>query len=148
MKPNHVLFALAFVAVSVWSTAAAVAQDAEDISFDDVKLELEKNEDYGRDVLTDRVLELEGKRVVIRGYMLPSFQRSGIEKFVLVRDNQECCFGPGAKLYDSMIVMMAEGESVEYSTRPIALEGTFRVKAMKLGGTLAAIYQLKDARLR
>ncbi len=44
------------------------------------------------------------KNVRVRGFILPSFQQSGITQFVLVRDNQECCFGPGAALHDCVVV--------------------------------------------
>ena len=47
-----------------------------------------------------RVTALEKQAVRIRGYILPSFQQAGLTQFVLVRDNQECCFGPGAALHD------------------------------------------------
>ena len=62
----------------------------------------------------------------IRGYILPSFQQSGLTQFVLVRDNMECCFGPGAALFDCIVVQMAEGKTAEYTIRPVAVEGEFR----------------------
>ncbi|HEX4149340.1 MAG TPA: hypothetical protein VHY20_10145, partial [Pirellulales bacterium] len=36
---------------------------------------------------------LEGQRVFLKGYAFPGRERQGIKKFVLVRDNQQCCFG-------------------------------------------------------
>jgi hypothetical protein len=44
-------------------------------------------------MLTKEIEAMDGQLIRIRGYMLPSFQQSGIKKFVLVRDNMECCFG-------------------------------------------------------
>jgi hypothetical protein len=67
-----------------------------EITFDDIKLDMQKGDPFTRDLLPRRVTDLERRRVRIRGYILPSFQQTGIEQFVLVRDNQECCFGPGA----------------------------------------------------
>ncbi len=85
---------------------AAGTATIREITFDDIKLELQKGEPFTRDRLTPRVVDLERQRVRIRGYILPSFQQSGLTQFVLVRDNQECCFGPGAALHDCVVVRM------------------------------------------
>ncbi|MFM9195657.1 MAG: hypothetical protein ACKOWG_07950 [Planctomycetia bacterium] len=78
----------------------AVAAAVRDISFDDVKLDMQKGDPFSRDLVPPRVTALENGRVRIRGYILPSFQQTGLTQFVLVRDNLECCFGPGAALHD------------------------------------------------
>ena len=49
-------------------------------------------------------------------------------QFVLVRDNQECCFGPGAALFDCILVEMQEGDTAEYTIRPVAVTGTFNIQ--------------------
>jgi hypothetical protein len=114
-----------------------------DISFDDVKLEMQKGEPFTRDRLTPRVTALEGSRVRIRGYILPSFQQTGLTQFVLVRDNMECCFGPGAALHDCVVVRMVPGKTAEFSIRPVAVTGTFRVEELRgPDGRHLAIYAL------
>lgn len=114
-----------------------------DISFDDVKLEMQKGEPFTRERLTQRVTALEGTRVRIRGYILPSFQQSGLTQFVLVRDNMECCFGPGAALHDCVVVRMVPGKTAEFSIRPVAVTGTFRVEELRgPDGRHLAIYAL------
>ena len=70
------------------------------ISFDDIKFEMKKKAPFKRSLLTKEIVALEDQLIKIRGYILPSFQQKGITRFVLVRDNMECCFGPGAALYD------------------------------------------------
>ena len=50
-----------------------------------------------------------------------------IREFVLVRDNQECCFGPGAALYDCIMVTMAPGKSINFSTRVVAVKGVLEI---------------------
>ena len=102
-----------------------------EITFDDVKLPLEKGDPFTPDILPPAVKGLDGQRVRIRGYILPSFQQRGITNFVLVRDNMECCFGPGALLHDCVVVAMIPGKSTEFSIRPVAVTGTFRIKEMK-----------------
>jgi len=93
-------------------------------------------------MLTKSIEAMHGQKIRIRGYILPGPQRAGIRTFVLVRDNQECCFGPGAALYDCILVDMNQGKTAEYSIRPIAVEGIFHIKDMVLGGKHLAIYHM------
>jgi hypothetical protein len=99
-----------------------------DQTFDDIKFDIEPDAPFDRSMLTDKVRDLDGKPIRIRGYILPTAQQRGIKQFVLVRDNQECCFGPGAALYDCILVRMQEGKSAEFSVRPVAVEGKFQVE--------------------
>jgi len=121
----------------------SAASTIREITFDDIKLEMQKGEPFTRDRLTPRVAELERQRVRVRGYILPSFQQSGLTQFVLVRDNQECCFGPGAALHDCVVVRMQPGRTAEFSIRPVAVEGRFRVEELRgPDGKHLAIYAL------
>jgi hypothetical protein len=129
------------------SPPAAVATGRQvsprDISFDDVKLDIQKGDPFSRDLLPKRVTALEHGRVRIRGYILPSFQQTGLTQFVLVRDNMECCFGPGAALHDCMVVRMVAGKTANFSIRPVAVTGTFRVEELwGPDGKHLAIYAL------
>jgi hypothetical protein len=114
-----------------------------DLSFDDVKFEMEKGDPFSQNLLPEAVSLLDGTRIRIRGYILPSFQQEGITQFVLVRDNMECCFGPGAALYDCIVVRMLPGRSTNFSVRPVAVSGTFRIEEL-IGpdGRHLAIYSL------
>jgi hypothetical protein len=115
-----------------------------EITFDDIKLDLAKGAPFRREVLTEQVTGLDGRRVRIRGYILPSFQQSGLTQFVLVRDNQECCFGPGAALHDCIVVRMQPGRTADFSIRPVAVAGTFRVAELRgPDGNHLAIYALE-----
>ena len=125
--------------------AAAVARtaDVRDISFDDLKLDMQKGDPFTRDLLPKRVTALEQERIRIRGYILPSFQQTGLTQFVLVRDNMECCFGPGAALHDCVVVRMVPGSSTSFSIRPVAVTGTFKVEELRgPDGRHLAIYAL------
>ena len=122
---------------------AVMGADVKDLTFDDVKLELKKGEPFDPSLLTAAIKKLDGKNIRIRGYILPSFQQSGIKQFVLVRDNMECCFGPKAALFDCIVVDMVEGASAEFSVRPVSVEGVFSIREF-LGpeGNHLAIYHL------
>lgn len=128
------------------ASPAAVAEvqvGPKDVTFDDIKLELKKGEPYDTSYLTPKVKGLDGKAIRIRGFILPSFQQSGIKQFVLVRDNQECCFGPGALLHDCVLVEMIAPASATFTTRPVSVEGKFTVRELKgPDGKHLAIYHL------
>jgi hypothetical protein len=98
-------------------------------TFDDLKFDIEKDQEFRESMLTDSVRALHDKKLRIKGYMLPAsvFQLKGIKQFVLVRDNQECCFGPGAALYDCIMIEMAEGKSTVFSDRPVSVSGTMKI---------------------
>jgi hypothetical protein len=130
--------------------AADAAPDAKprDITFDTVKFEMKdpKSRKFQRSMLTEGIEKLDGHNVRVRGFMLNSFKTKGITQFVLVRDNKECCFGPGAALYDCIVVLMAEGKSAEFSVRPVTVEGTFTIREL-VGpdGKHLSVYQLRGA---
>jgi hypothetical protein len=120
-----------------------------EISFDDIKFDMEKGAPFTRDLLPERVTALERERVRIRGYILPSFQQTGLAQFVLVRDNMECCFGPGAALYDCVVVRMQPGKTTNFSIRPVAVAGTFRLEELRgPDGKHLAIYALEGEEVR
>lgn len=131
----------------------ASAQDSEggtkDISFDDLKFDIEVGGEFKRSMLTEEIEGLMGKPIRIRGYIRPGFQQDGIKNFILVRDNQECCFGPGAALYDCVTVQMTGGKTTSFTVRPVAVEGVLSVKELKgPDGNVWAIYRLKATSVR
>jgi hypothetical protein len=114
------------------------------ITFDDVIFPLEPNQSFDPSLLTDSVRALFGRKIKIRGYIHPScpFQ-TGVTSFILVRDDQSCCFGPGAALYDCIIVDMVPGRTTNFTPKPVAVEGTFTLREFKdLNGKYLAIYHL------
>ncbi|MEM6471321.1 MAG: DUF3299 domain-containing protein [Planctomycetota bacterium] len=97
-----------------------------EINFDDLAFDLEKDTAFDPKLWTERLRRIDGKKVRLRGYIHPSvYQMEGIKQFVLVRDNQECCFGPGAALFDCVMVEMKGDASAKFTTRPVTVEGKF-----------------------
>jgi hypothetical protein len=113
-----------------------------DKTFDDLRFDIQPGQPFHREMLPEAITAMAGQRIRIRGYILPTAQKRGIKTFVLVRDNQECCFGPGAALYDCILIEMKPGNTAEYSIRPVAVEGTFDIKEVKSGDMHLAIYHL------
>jgi hypothetical protein len=133
------LFPLLLILLSV----SAFAEPPRNISFNTVKFEMEKGTPFERKMLTPEIEKLVGKKIRIRGWILPGGQATGLTDFVLVRDNMECCFGPMAALYDCMIVKMEEGKTTDFTTRAITIDGIFDIREEKFpDGTWMAIYHL------
>lgn len=136
------------------ASPAEAASDAQppataDITFDDIKFDIQPDAPFKRDMLTKKIEDLSGKPVRIRGYILPSFQQTGLTQFVLVRDNQACCFGPGAALYDCIVVEMKPGKSTDFNLYPVAVEGTFSIREFQdPDGKALAIYHLDGDEVR
>ena len=108
-----------------------------DITFDDLEFKMEPDEDYLPEMLTDEIRKLDGKKVILRGFMEAStiFQRVGIKEFVLVRDNQICCFGPGAKIYHNVWINMEGDASAKFpGLQPLQVEGEFSIRPWKNPG--------------
>ena len=89
---------------------------------------MEKDTVYQPALLTERVKELEGRRVRIRGFIFPSvFQMTGITSFPLIK-NMQCKFGPGGQAHHIVLVELKPDLSTDFTVRPIAVEGILTVK--------------------
>jgi hypothetical protein len=116
-----------------------------DKTFDDIRFDMKPEDRFHRSMLTPAIEAMAGERIRIRGFILPTAQQRGIKQFVLVRDNQQCCFGPGAALFDCILVEMKEGKVIEYTLRPVAVSGTFDIREFKgPDDRYLAIYHLES----
>ncbi len=113
-----------------------------DRTFDDLRFDIAVGAPFRREMLTKSIHALAGKQMRIRGFILPTPQKRGIKQFVLVRDNLECCFGPGAALFDCILVDMNEGATAEYTIRPVAVSGIFDIQEVVVDGRHLAIYHI------
>ncbi|MCY2975395.1 MAG: DUF3299 domain-containing protein [Planctomycetota bacterium] len=107
--------------------AREAARARGEVTFDDLKFDIEKDGEFKEGMITDSINKMEGETIRLRGFILPSFlfQQKGFNRFVLVRDNQECCFGPGAALYDCVMVEMEPGKTADFTTRVVTVKGNF-----------------------
>ncbi len=90
---------------------------------------------------------LSGQRIKIRGYMMPVFEAEGIERFVLARDNQICCFGRDPKVYDLVQIDMRVGKTTNYIpyTRSFDVIGRLKIEMLSADGKPFGLYFLEDA---
>jgi hypothetical protein len=94
----------------------------------------------------DWLNDLEGRRIRVRGFMVPPYREEGLTNFTLARDTEVCCFGPRGKIYHVVSVALRAGETTDHIyLRPFDVEGTFRIVPLAFDGELLQLYQLDDA---
>jgi hypothetical protein len=97
----------------------------------------------------DSAYEFDGKRVLVKGYVLAGNRKDGIRTFILVRDKGDCCFGGNPKITDRILVQLKPGLVFSYTDRLQKLAGLFHVEqgqAVDVAGNV--VYQLEDAEFR
>lgn len=96
--------------------------------------------------LPDWLKEMDGKEIVLKGFMYPSEREVGIRHFLFTRDNGTCCFGPNAKIYDKVWVDLKDGESTHLIFgRPFEVVGTFAIEPEIFDDKLELLYHIQDA---
>lgn len=103
--------------------AAAKDRRAVDISFDDLKFERSRMK-FDRFQLPEAIRRLNGKRIRIKGYIVPSFEQH-VTTFILISDNMHSTFEQ--PLCDRILVRMRKGKEVDFETWPIVVAGKFSI---------------------
>ncbi|MSU65041.1 MAG: DUF3299 domain-containing protein [Opitutus sp.] len=86
---------------------------------------------------------LDGKKVIVRGFMVPVKLEGGLAvEFLLTKDPQACCFGLSPYVNDWIFVRMAKGVSATMEV-PLLFAGTLRVRELWDSGWLTGIYLLE-----
>jgi hypothetical protein len=91
-------------------------------------------------VFPPAILALDGRKVLIRGFMLPSVDFRDIREFHLVRSLWGCCFGAPPRLNEIVRVQLAEG--VDYTYDGLELVGTLEVVYETEDGIAEDLYRL------
>lgn len=121
------------------------------VSFDDLDLlkvlNMDPVDEHAEDLMPDWLTGLKGKTVRLRGFMFPTFDTEGIERFVLARDNQICCFGRDPKVYDLVQIDMKPGKTTHYipATRAFDVVGTFKIHMEVQDGKPFGLYTIDNA---
>ena len=120
------------------------------VNFDDLNLlnvlNMEPVPPDAADRFPDWMRQLDGKTVRIRGFMYPTFDSAGLTSFILARDTESCCFGPGARIYNFVTVVMKDGVTTDYiQNRPFDVLGTFRIAPVNRDGEWMRLYKMTDA---
>lgn len=120
--------------------------EAEKITFDDLNLGMQADVVFRPFMVSDRVKELEGKRISIVGYMHggQATQR-GIKEFILLK-NTQCKFGPGGQADHLATVILKPDASTAFTPSPVKVEGTLKVEPFQgPDGNTWSIYRLEGS---
>jgi hypothetical protein len=90
-----------------------------------------------------RVKELDGKRVLMTGFMLPIDEVQNIKEFLLVQSLWSCCYGTPPDINGIIRVVMPKDKRTDYFFDPLKLIGKFKVEATFIDGYCVDIYQLE-----
>lgn len=82
----------------------------------------------GRIALAPQVQELVDQPIFVKGYMFPVERKFGLESFVLVKDNQLCCFGKQVEPTDMILVVLPEGRTMDYTTGMVSVGGELKIE--------------------
>jgi hypothetical protein len=97
----------------------------------------------------DSALEMNGREVLLKGYMYPGSRQRGIAEFLLCRDQGDCCFGGTPKITDRVLVRLADPKGIDFTQRLVKIAGRFRIEpagTADLGG--GVLYHLDQAVIR
>jgi hypothetical protein len=101
--------------------ALAVPEGYEQINFRDLQPDPKRREMP----IPPSALELDGRKIFVKGYIYPGMRRTGLVKFVLVPDMKTCCFGGQPKSSDMIEVTLSGGQSTKAGMTKKKLAGTF-----------------------
>jgi hypothetical protein len=93
--------------------------------------------------VSDLARQLDGRRVLLKGYALAGRHTQHIKQFVLMRDNMSCCFGGSPKPTDMVAVSLAGDRQWNYTKDMLRVAGTFHVvQATSADGRRQPLYRL------
>lgn len=111
-----------------------------------VELAPDEAERRGDVLIPADVAQLNGKKVFIKGYIRPDSTRyrTNIDQFLLVRDNNQCCFGDisTVKFYDQIAVQMTGDKRVNYHGGVFRMGGTLIIDPENAGAMEGPTYVL------
>jgi hypothetical protein len=121
--------------------ATEVPPGYERISYDDLDVDPGRPDRWP----PERAAQLDGKKIFIKGfvYQPPGNQKTGLKRFILVRDKGQCCFGGNPKITDMLEVKLQGDLEAEFNMQPRKLAGTFHIgQGQSLHGLAGALYHL------
>lgn len=95
-----------------------------------------------------KILELDGKKVAVKGFLLPLKQAEGFTtEFLLLKDQSMCCFGMSPKVNEWIQVQMPGKGVPARKDELVVLCGTLHVGEFKHSQQLAGVYRLEGDKL-
>ena len=97
----------------------------------------------------DVIRQLDGKKVLLTGFMLPMKLEGGLtNEFLLVANSMLCCYGVVPPMNQWAVVTMKKGGVKPLQDVPVQVFGTLRVQPQIENGVLSTLYTLEAERMR
>lgn len=108
--------------------------------------ELQPNPYNKQEVIPQRAIDLNGKKMFVKGYIHPAVQGRGkVKHFVLVPDMGTCCFGGQPKMTDMIEVHLKAEQGVKWSPSLRKVAGVFHIAQPRKIDELANVCYHLDA---
>jgi hypothetical protein len=99
--------------------------------------------------IPDAVKGLDGKRVSLKGFMLPLKVEGGlVTEMLILRDQSACCFGATPKINEWVSVKMTGAGVKPIMDQAVTLYGKLKVGAVIESGYVVGIYQLDGEKMQ
>ena len=90
------------------------------------------------------ILALDGRRVVVAGFMQPIILSKGkVNEFLLLRDRDTCCFGGTPEINHWIGIKLTDGTTEAKLGRPVYVRGVLRVREIRTDGILVGLYTMQ-----
>ena len=98
--------------------------------------------------IPESVKAFSGKRVSLKGFMLPLKVEQGlVTELLIMRDQSMCCFGTVPKINEWVSVKMTGKGVKPVMDQAVTLVGTLKIGAIRENGYLVGIYQMDGERM-
>ncbi len=98
--------------------------------------------------IPETVKAFSGKRVSLKGFMLPLKVEQGlVTELLIMRDQSMCCFGTVPKINEWVSVKMTGKGVKPVMDQAVTLVGTLKIGAIRENGYLVGIYQMDGERM-
>ncbi|MDJ0522239.1 MAG: DUF3299 domain-containing protein [Planctomycetota bacterium] len=103
----------------------------------------------GLEGMPEDIKKLDGKKVVMIGFLMTVFEYDDIHEFHLVASHWSCCYGVPPGLDGAVSIKLKEGEEgLPNTIKPLRVIGTLRVAEVKESDIVYAIYSIDEAEAR
>ncbi|HAB19336.1 MAG TPA: DUF3299 domain-containing protein [Verrucomicrobiota bacterium] len=98
--------------------------------------------------IPESVKAYSGKRISLKGFMLPLKVEQGlVTELLIMRDQSMCCFGTVPRINEWVSVKMTGKGVKPVMDQAVTLVGTLKVGAIRENGYLVGIYQMDGERM-
>jgi len=101
----------------------------------------------GEMIPTD-VRQLDGIKIRLRGFIVPTNQSVRLTQFALVPSLFNCCFGQPPQIEHTVMVTCANGLTVDLTANEVVVEGTLKVAEVKDDGYVVSIFNVQATQVK